>query len=133
MPGLDEGEVIRHPAFQAEATEPPKGEVEFHLLSEAPLGADAIKVAHEQYSNHPLGTDRRTPYGAVVRSHVLAHEAQTEDRVDPAQEMALRHPLLETELAKQRRLLDLQAHHGSAGTRGRIPRSLNRGICDING
>ena len=48
---------------------------------------------------------------------MLAHEAQVEDGIDPAQEMTLRHTLLEAELVKQRRrstccpIMAMSHHH----------------------
>jgi hypothetical protein len=58
--------------------------------------------------------------------HVLAHPAQVENRVDPAQQVIARNPILEAEPVEQRRLLDLPSHHRATSLPGPATSSESR-------
>jgi len=42
VPVLAEGRVVGHRPVQTKSAEPPVGEIEVHLLTQAPLGPDAL-------------------------------------------------------------------------------------------
>jgi hypothetical protein len=46
---LVEGRVVRHLAIEAESTKPAVGEVQVHLLAQAPFGTNAVTVANQQH------------------------------------------------------------------------------------
>src|SRR5262249_56231 len=91
--------------------------MQFDLLAQSPLEADAIAVAHDQHPNHELGVDRRPTNVAIERREALAHigEQSRHDRIDPTQKMACRDALLELEQVEQMALIAcLPPHHGES-------------------
>src|SRR4051794_33341796 len=54
-----EGRMVGHVALQAEAAEPPVGQVQMDLLTQPPLRPDAEAVADDQHADQQLGIDRR--------------------------------------------------------------------------
>jgi hypothetical protein len=67
VPVLGEGGVVRHIAVEAEPAEPAIGQIEVHLFTEPPLGADAEAVADQQHPDHQLGINRGSACRAVER------------------------------------------------------------------
>ena len=55
MPVLGERRVIRHHAIQTEPAEPPVGQIEVDLITQAPLRSDAEAVSDQEHPNHELG------------------------------------------------------------------------------
>ena len=49
--------MIRHRPIQTEPTEPPVGQIEVDLLTQAPLRSDAEAVSDQEHPNHELGID----------------------------------------------------------------------------
>jgi hypothetical protein len=83
-----------------------------HLLTQSPLGSDAVRVADEQHADHQLRVDRGPAHLAVVGAQVLADAGQVDEAVDRAQQVVLRDVPLRAELVEQRRLLHRTlAHH----------------------
>ncbi len=99
---LREGGVIGHVAFEPEPAEPAVGEVQMHLVAQAPLGADAAAVADDQHPDHQLGIDRGRPVVAVERPQVSPYAAQVDEPIDRAKQMVSRHVTLQAELVEQR-------------------------------
>ena len=58
---LREGRAVRRPAVEAEAAEPPAGEVRIDLPAQPACGADAAEAAHPQHPQRTLGVDRGPP------------------------------------------------------------------------
>ena len=56
-----ERRVIGNPVVEIETAKPPIGEVQFDLLAQLPLEADAIAVAHDQHPDHQLGSIEGRP------------------------------------------------------------------------
>jgi hypothetical protein len=56
-PPADWCRVIRHIALEAEAAEPPIGQVQMDLLAKPALRADAMTVADDQHTDQQLGID----------------------------------------------------------------------------
>jgi hypothetical protein len=65
MPIFREGRVIRHLAVEAEPTEPTVSEVQVNLLTQPPLGTNAVAVAYQQHPDEQFGINRRPASGAV--------------------------------------------------------------------
>ena len=52
--------MIRHVVVEPKTAEPPVRQIEVDLLAQAPLGADAKAIAHNQHADHQFGsTDGR--------------------------------------------------------------------------
>ena len=58
---LREGRAVRHPAVEAEAAEPPAGEVRIDLPAQPACGADVAEAAHPRHPQRTLGVDRGPP------------------------------------------------------------------------
>jgi hypothetical protein len=73
--------------------------VKLNLLAQLPLEADAVAVADDKHSQHELGIDRRPADLAVEGPQLLAKLVQHAryDRIDAAQEVAVRNALFEVE------------------------------------
>src|SRR5262249_3585776 len=91
--------VVRYGIIEIEAAKPAVSEMQFDLLAQSPLEADAIAVAHDQHPNHKLGVDRGPTNLAIEGRELLAHvrNQPRHDRINPTQEMARRNALLEIE------------------------------------
>ena len=61
VPVLGEGRMVGNIAVEPEAAEPAVGQIEVDLLAQAPLGADAEAVAHDQHPDHQLGSTEGRP------------------------------------------------------------------------
>ena len=106
--------VIRHLVLETKTTEPPVAKVEFNLLAQSPIEADAVAVADDQHPDHELGVNRRTTDVAVERLELLAQIAKDprHDRIDPSQKMAARNTPFEIEQIEQLALIArLPPHH----------------------
>src|SRR5262245_34534437 len=99
MPIDRECRVVRYGVVQIEAAKPAVSEMQFDLLAQPPLEADAIAVAYDQHPNHELGVDRGPTNVAIEGRELLAHirKQSRHDRIDPTQEMARRNAFLEVE------------------------------------
>src|SRR6185503_7901620 len=107
--------MVRDVAVEPEAAEPAVRQVEVNLLAQAPLGADAEAVSHDQYPDHQLGIDRGPTNGAIERRHLPPQLAKLYEPIDRAQQMIGRNVPFERELIEQRSLFDLpRSHHDSA-------------------
>src|SRR4051794_11809943 len=71
MPILGEGRVVRHLAIEAEPAEPAVGEVQVHLLTQPPFGANAVAVANKQHPDQQFGINRR-PAGRAIKWRQMA-------------------------------------------------------------
>lgn len=112
MTVLGEGEVVGHVAVQAQSAEPPIGQVEMHLFTQAPLRPDAEAVANQQHADQQFGIDRGAPNRAVERRHVRPDALNIHEAVDRPKQVVKRDMPLQRELVEQRRLIDLPfAHH----------------------
>jgi len=77
------------------------------------LQLNAQAVADDQHADHQFRIDRGLPGVAVVRLQVLAQVRQVEEVVDRAQQVVLRHQVVEVEGVKKRLLrFIVVAHHG---------------------
>src|SRR4029078_5531220 len=88
--------------------------MQLELLSKPPLKANAIAVANDEHADHQLGVDRWPADLAVVRHQLLPKLSQytPHNRIDAAQEMALRDAFLEVEEIEQLPLIDrMPTHH----------------------
>src|SRR6185436_15259166 len=114
MPVLREGRMVRYIAVEPKAAEPAIGQIEVNLLAQAPLGADAEAVTHDQHPDHQLGIDRGPTNGAVEWSQLPPQPAKLHEPVDRAQQMIRRNMPFERELVEQSSLVDLpMSHHDS--------------------
>src|SRR6266498_639146 len=114
MPINRECRVIWHFVVEIEAAKPAVGEMQLNLLTEPPLKANAVAVAHNQHPDHELGIDRRPANVAVERRELLSQVSQNPryDRIDPAQQIARRNTLFEVKQIEQLALIArLPAHH----------------------
>jgi hypothetical protein len=68
-----------------------------HLLTQAPLGADAEAVADQQHADHQLGINRGPSHGAVETRQVLAQLGAVNEAVDAPQEVIGRDMILKLE------------------------------------
>src|SRR5664280_240784 len=110
-----ERRVIRYPVVEIEPAEPSVGEVQLDLLTQPPLGADAVTVTDNQHPQHELGVDRGPADVAVERGQHLAQVSQhpRHDRIDPAEQMVRRNAPFEVEQIEQLALIaPLPTHHG---------------------
>lgn len=69
--------------IEIELAEPAKGKVQFDLLDEPALRADAVTVADDEHPHHELGIDRRPTNLAVVRTGRFLGWLVKEKRVTP--------------------------------------------------
>ena len=112
MPVLGEGGVVGHCVFEAQAAEPPIGQVQLHLLAQTPLGADAVAVAHDEHAQHQLGVDRRTPGVAVVLGQMLMQTLKVQAAVDATKQVTLRYVVFDVERVEESILpACLSPHH----------------------
>ncbi len=110
-----ERRVIRRLVIEIEAAKPPVREMQFNLLAQLPLGADAVTIADDQHPDHQFGINRRPTNLAVERRQLLAklNQYPCHDRIDPPQQMARWNASFEVEQVKQLALIAaLSTHHG---------------------
>ena len=104
--------MVRHFAVQAQPAEPAVGQVEVDFLAQAPLGADAEAVPHQQHPDHQLGINRRSPHRAVVRLKVGPNARQIDEPVNRPQHVIARDMPFQAKAVKQRLLHHSPfAHH----------------------
>src|SRR5262249_32958213 len=109
--------MVGYGVVQIEAAKPAVSEMQFDLLAQSPLEADAIAVAHDQHPNHEFRVDRGPTNLAIEWRELLAHvgKQSRQHRIDATQEMACRNAFLEVEQVKQLALVAcLPAHHGES-------------------
>src|SRR5271155_2905986 len=98
-----------------EPAKPPVCKVKFDLLTQPPLGANAVAITDDQHPDHQLGINRR-PANLAIEGRQLVpklHQYPGHDRIDPAQQMARRDAPFEIEQIKQLALIaGLSTHHG---------------------
>ena len=87
--------------LKTQATEPPVGQVQLHLLTEATFRAHRMAIADQEHPDHQLGADRGAAQVAIVGLHLPAQPAQVQNRVDLAQEVIGRNHVLKIELIKK--------------------------------
>jgi hypothetical protein len=100
--------------LEIELAEPAIREVQLDFLGEPALRADAAAVAHDEHADHKLGIDRRASDVAVERLKfaVEVSQCRRHKHINPAQKMALRNAVIETELVEQLALVPpLPTHH----------------------
>jgi hypothetical protein len=89
--------------------------VEFDLLAQSPLRADAVAIADDQHPDHKLRINRRST-NVTIESHQLVaklNQYPRHHRIDPTQQVASRDASFEVEHVKQLALIaGLSTHHG---------------------
>src|SRR5207245_4534338 len=88
--------------------------MKFDILAQLALEPDAEAVADDQHPQHQFGIDRRPTNLAVERFQLLSELDQNarHDRIEAAQEVALRNALFEVERVEQpTRIARLPSHH----------------------
>ncbi len=111
VPVLGKAGVVGHRVLQAEPAEPPVGQVQFNLLAQPALRADAEAVSHDQHPDHQLGVDRGPADRAVEGRERGVQIAEVQHPVDLAQQMTCRNPLLQAKCVEQFRLPARQSPH----------------------
>src|SRR5262249_25758185 len=111
MPVLGERRVIRHRPIQAEPTEPPVGQIEVDLLTQAPLRSDAEAVSDQEHPNHELGIDGGSTDATVERRQVLPDLLKIDKPVDRPEPVVGGDVPFERELIEQSILFDLSIYH----------------------
>ena len=102
-----ERRVIGHLVVEIEATKPPVRKVKFDLLTQSPLGPDAVAITDDQHPDHKLRINRRPANVAVERRQLVAklNQYPCHHRIDPAQQVASRDAPFEVEQVKQLALI----------------------------
>ena len=85
VPVLRERGMIRHAAVEPEPAEPAVRQIEVDLLAQAPLGADAEAIAHDQHPDHQFGIDRWPTHRAVEGGQLPPQLAEFDEPVDRPQ------------------------------------------------
>jgi hypothetical protein len=85
MAVLGKGRVVGHVAIEAKAAEPAIGQIEVNLVTQPPLGTNAVAVAHQQHTDHQFWIDRGASHVAVVRLKVSPNTRQIDEPIDLAQ------------------------------------------------
>ncbi len=93
--------MVRDPVLQAQAAEPAVGQVQLHLLAQAPLRADRIAVADNQHPHHQLRINRRATRMAVIGPHLAAQPTQVQNSIDPPQQMTGRNHIFQIEFIEK--------------------------------
>lgn len=71
------------------------------LFAQAPLGANAVAIAHDQHAGHQFRINRSTPDRAIEIGEVMAQVAQIETPINAAQKVIGWDVILKVEGAKQ--------------------------------
>src|ERR1700683_2779306 len=115
MPIDRECRVVGHLVVKIKTTKPPICKVQFKLLAQPPLEADAVAIPDDQHPDHQLGINRRSANLAIERHKLLTklHQYPGHHRIDPSQQMPCRNSPFEVEQVKQLALItSLLTHHG---------------------
>jgi hypothetical protein len=110
-PGLGEHRVVRRALVQVVADEPHQGQMQPQLLGQAPLAGDAVQVADQRHLEQHLGVDPRLARPAVEAGRQPPHEGEVDHPGDAAQEVVLRHAVLQAHPMEQLRRERLPAQH----------------------
>ena len=114
MSVLRERGMIRHATVEPKPAKPAVRQVEVNLLAQAPLGADAEAIAHDQHSDHQFGINRWPTHRAVEGGQLPPQLAKLDEPVDGPQEMVSWNVPFERELVEKNSLFDLpMSHHDS--------------------
>src|SRR5262245_55213846 len=94
--------VIGYFVLKTQPAKPTISEVQLDLLAQLALRADPVAVTDDEHSDHQLRINRWPPELAVEALELAAKVRQDDghNRIDPAQQMALRNPPLEIEQVK---------------------------------
>jgi len=103
--------MVRHLAGQAEPAEPAIGQVQVHLIAQAPLRPNAHDISDNQHSHDQLWIDRRSTKMAVERAQLRPHPVNVEKPVDLSKHVIGRHMLVQIEVIEQLSRCCLRSHH----------------------
>src|SRR4051795_13039532 len=106
-----EGRVIGYLRVQAKTTEPAIGQIEVHLLTQPPLGADAHAIADNQHPDHQIGINRGSAHGAVERLQLRAHNVEINEPIDAPKQVITGHMIIQAEIIEEPRRRCLPSHH----------------------
>ena len=73
---------MRHLRIEAQAREPPPGQMHAQLFHQLPLSGDAIQVTDQQNAQQEFGVDRGPPGFTVAVFQLLSHKLKTDVLVD---------------------------------------------------
>ena len=93
--------MIRHLVLEAQTAEPAVGEVEMHLLTQAPLGPQPHHIANDQHPDHEFGVDRRSAGVTVKAAHIVVQTIQIQKAINSPEKMVGRDMRLEIKLVEQ--------------------------------
>jgi hypothetical protein len=119
--------MVGHLVIEAEAAEPPVGQVEMDVLAQPTLGPDPHHVADDQHPDDQLGIDRGPARVAVERPKPRPHPVHVEEAVDLPKQVVGGHVALQIELVEELRLGLLNAHHRPILPIS--PNRVNQGTC----
>ncbi len=98
---LRESGVIRDRIFETQSAKPAVRQIEAHLFTQTPLGADGVAIANQQHPDHQFWINRRPAEVAVMRRELSTQAREIEHRIDLAQQMIGRNLLIEIELVEK--------------------------------
>jgi hypothetical protein len=71
------------------------------LFAQAPFGANATAIAHDQHADHQLRINRRTPNRAIEIGEMVPQVAQIETPINAAQQVIFWDVVFKVERVKQ--------------------------------
>lgn len=87
--------------LKAQPAEPVIRQVQMGLFTQAPLGANAVAIAHDQHADHQFRINRRTPNWAIEIGEIVAQVAEIETLINATQEMIFWDMVFKIERVKQ--------------------------------
>jgi hypothetical protein len=103
--------MIRHLVLEPETAEPTVGEVEMHLLAQAPFGPKPHDIANDQHPDHEAGIDRGASSVTVETAHLFVQVIQIKDPINPSKKMTGGDMRLKIELIEQPGMNLLRSKH----------------------
>jgi hypothetical protein len=94
--------MVRSLVVEIELAEPTIGQMQFGLLTEFALAANAITIANNQHAQHQFGINRRSANVAIKSLQRLIHIGQNHcnKHSDPTQQEALRNNVIKIEIVR---------------------------------
>src|SRR5262249_21914909 len=109
--GAREDGVIGDAIFQAQPAKPAIGQIDLDLAANLALRPNSEDVADDQHPDHQHRVNRGPAGRGVVRRKLRMDPGQVEDGADLANQMIVRHHLIETDLVKQLPLVSIEPPH----------------------